>query len=400
MQVVCVLSVCITVGATGVMAAGRQQSSADHQQSVQRELTAIARTFQYGLDTGAASDPAQLQKDVEGLKHLHGLVRVSAYRLEPDGAVRRVASTDPGGIGAVLDPASQDVAALVGGRTLYADERAGAQHLAEVVHAVPGSTIGVGFYQDLGGVDADLATRQQRTALVIAAGAAFAALVLALMLRRIVVGPLVELQAAMQAVRGGALHHRLNWRRRDELGQLADNFDDMAGELLRSHTQLRELALRDDLTGLANRRAAMQRLTAELDHARQRRTRLTAVLIDVDHFKAINDRWGHGAGDEVLHSFGRAADLTLGAGDLAARLGGDEFLLLLRDVDAEGATEVVNHLVALVRSLSPAAVLAGFTVSAGTATFPTDAQDGARLLEQADAALYRAKAGGRARVAV
>ena len=403
-RVTAVVALGVLAGASAAIAADARQVKVEHRAAVGRELTGVARTFGYGLSDVEQARPARLQAQLVALQRLHGLDKVSAYRLEPDGTVRRVASTERAGIGQALPAASGDAVAMRGGGTVYEEERHGGRHLAEVVHAVPapaggGPVIGVGFYKDLAASDTALARRQRRALVTIAAAALIAALALSLLLRRLVVVPLRQMQTAMHAVRNGALHCRLGWRRADELGALARGFDDMAAELQRSHAQLLSHALEDELTGLSNRRAARTRLSAELGLARRDSTQLAVVLLDVDRFKTINDTWGHGVGDEVLRALATASQLSLRPGDLAARLGGDEFLLLLRGADTAAATDVANRLAEVIGCLRAAPDGSAFTVSAGIATYPTDATDDRELLDRADQALYRAKANGRAQTA-
>jgi diguanylate cyclase (GGDEF)-like protein len=152
--------------------------------------------------------------------------------------------------------------------------------------------------------------------------------------------------------------------------------------------RLTGLALADDLTGLANRRAWDGAVDASLIAAERRAEPLCVALIDVDHFKAINDAYGHAHGDAVLVALARSWDDTVRRGDLLARLGGDEFALLLPAADLDEAREVLERL---------AATTAHTPCSIGLAQW--DGYESARrLLERADALLYEAKALGRNRL--
>jgi diguanylate cyclase (GGDEF)-like protein len=167
---------------------------------------------------------------------------------------------------------------------------------------------------------------------------------------------------------------------------------------LRSSRLLAEVehrAARDPLTGLANRRSLDDSLDRELSRARREGASLSLVLLDVDHFKAINDGHGHQVGDEVLAIVARTLAETVRDMDLVARYGGEEFVVLLPGTaldDAMGTAERLRTAVA--RQQAPAPV----TVSAGVATFPDQAPSGAELLVLADRALYEAKRAGRNRV--
>ena len=177
-------------------------------------------------------------------------------------------------------------------------------------------------------------------------------------------------------------------------------------ELEAANEALGRLAATDSLTGLANVRRFREVLEIEWSRCERTRLPLSLLMIDVDEFKAYNDRYGHPRGDDVLARIARAisGDVRRSA-DLAARYGGEEFVLLLPDTDEAGAAAVAGHLLAAVRELaiehgaSRAAPIV--TVSIGRATrVPTLAERAAVLLQAADNALYQAKAGGRDRLAV
>lgn len=163
----------------------------------------------------------------------------------------------------------------------------------------------------------------------------------------------------------------------------------LAAVVHRHGRDLAELAGRDPLTGLANRRAFISALRRAVAPGR----RVAVAMLDVDHLKEVNDRWGHAAGDLALRAVARAAEESLRRGDLAGRLGGDEFALLLPDADAEAATQVAERLRERLRHLQedrPAQV----TVSVGVVD-DAEAVDGEALLARADRHLYGAKSGGR-----
>ena len=165
-------------------------------------------------------------------------------------------------------------------------------------------------------------------------------------------------------------------------------------------TELRDQALRDPLTGLHNRRALVQRFAQALQHQRDTGQPLTLVLIDIDHFKRVNDGFGHAAGDAVLRRLGATLLDGLRTSDAVFRIGGEEFALLLPNADAQQATQRVQ---ALRDSLSaPALPHIGPTVtfSAGIAASRADEETLDALLRRADEALYVAKANGRNRSVV
>jgi diguanylate cyclase (GGDEF)-like protein len=156
-------------------------------------------------------------------------------------------------------------------------------------------------------------------------------------------------------------------------------------------------AASDALTGLPNRRAADETLKRMTAHADRRRSPLAAVLLDLDHFKRVNDIHGHEQGDKVLAVVGQILTSTVRASDFAARYGGEEFLVLLPDTDRDTARDVAEKLrvaIAAADSFESGPLTASF----GVATLPDDAADAEQLIRKADRALYAAKADGRNRV--
>ena len=162
---------------------------------------------------------------------------------------------------------------------------------------------------------------------------------------------------------------------------------------------LAEEAVRDPLTGLHNRRHLDRALGAGLA-ARPRTGELALLVVDVDHFKRVNDRFGHGAGDTVLTAVAGTLAGAVREGDTAARLGGEEFVLVLPGAGREQAlarAERIRRTVAAARHDLDGETV-GVTVSVGVAVCPADGATAAALLEAADRALYTAKATGRDRV--
>ena len=127
-------------------------------------------------------------------------------------------------------------------------------------------------------------------------------------------------------------------------------------------------------------------------------TPLSAIAMDLDRFKALNDRYGHQAGDEALAAVGAALRAGVRASDFAGRWGGEEFVLLLPDTDAAGAAALAEKLREAIASLTVLSVPAGITGSFGVAALPEHARDADGLLRAADRALYVAKQAGRNRV--
>lgn len=166
--------------------------------------------------------------------------------------------------------------------------------------------------------------------------------------------------------------------------------------------RLGDLAATDPLTGLVNRRRFGEVLAVEWDRSRREGRPLSVLMVDIDHFKAVNDTQGHRAGDECLVAVATAIRACCGRpGDLVGRWGGDEFLVLLPDTDEAGARRVAGALLQAVREvqLARGASPLGTTVSVGAATaLPTSPADATMLIDLADEALYAAKSQGRNRV--
>ncbi|MBQ0960114.1 GGDEF domain-containing protein [Ideonella sp. 4Y11] len=165
--------------------------------------------------------------------------------------------------------------------------------------------------------------------------------------------------------------------------------------------RLLELAGTDVLTGLRNRRALLQSLAGEVALARRSQRPLCLAVLDLDHFKSINDQHGHAAGDQVLREFSALMRSELRAYDTCGRLGGEEFVVLMPDTDLAQALASIDRLRATLahRPLAWIDESVELTVSAGVASLAdTSDADGASLLRAADEALYQAKRDGRNRV--
>jgi diguanylate cyclase (GGDEF)-like protein len=156
-------------------------------------------------------------------------------------------------------------------------------------------------------------------------------------------------------------------------------------------------AASDTLTGLPNKRAAEDTLKRLLAQAARNEAPLAAIVFDLDHFKQINDSFGHPKGDEVLASVGSVIRSTLRDQDFAARYGGEEFLVLLQATDRQAGANVAEKLRIAIEGLRVPEV-SGISASFGVAALPEDAEGREELLRRADRALYVAKRSGRNRV--
>jgi two-component system, cell cycle response regulator len=168
-------------------------------------------------------------------------------------------------------------------------------------------------------------------------------------------------------------------------------------ELTQHNDRLEGLVLFDELTGLRNRRAIMHDLEMLLATARRHGRALSAVMVDIDRFKAINDEHGHRAGDDVLREVARRLSARLRDADVAGRIGGDELLVLLPETTADGAATLAQSIRGAVseRPVDTSEGLIAVTVSLGSAAWEGEA--GEALIDRADRALYAAKGAGRDR---
>ena len=192
-----------------------------------------------------------------------------------------------------------------------------------------------------------------------------------------------------------ATHHK------DEFGELYRGFNAMLQEIRVRDEKLSQLATTDTLTGLANRGHALESLQTMLTRAQRLGRPMGVMLLDVDHFKQVNDTYGHPAGDQVLRDIAHILQANVRAYDLAARFGGEEFLVLCEGADLSATVDMAERIRAAVASrvyrLAGGQTLRT-TVSVGVYAGAGSHATAMQLIELADQALYRAKQAGRNRV--
>ena len=162
--------------------------------------------------------------------------------------------------------------------------------------------------------------------------------------------------------------------------------------------ELQQLVRFDELTGLYNRRYLLERLTQEIQRARRYRSPLSLLMLDVDHFKRINDTHGHIVGDTVLAAIAAELQRALRATDIPARYGGEELCIVLPETQLDGAyllAERLRHQIAALTFTNTGGQTFLVTCSIGAAMLPDRAADSRAFLALADGALYQAKAHGR-----
>jgi diguanylate cyclase (GGDEF)-like protein len=329
---------------------------------------------------GVAPDPDQGPVAVRGLaaraavRGARGDLAGYAYAVQPldDPYLRRLSSVvgrrvtvDPAGSSAVTVDASQPLPLLAG--------RPSDREAPTVVVVVVGLATAVG-----------------------------AAAWLAWWLSRLATRPLEDLLGAVDRASAGDLESRSRVSGVDETGRLGSGVNRLIGSLQETQRQ----SVTDALTGLGNLRHLRESLRRESERASRFGRTLGVLALDLDHFKTINDRFGHRAGDDVLVEFAGRIRKVVREVDLAFRQGGEEFVILLPETDVAGSLTAARRIGEAVRDKPFTAAVRRpggpvrlepipITVSIGVAVFPRHALTGAEVLDAADAALYRAKALGR-----
>lgn len=228
------------------------------------------------------------------------------------------------------------------------------------------------------------------------------------LLNYLIVAPIRKLEKSSKAIGRGDLISSIEVHTNDEIGSLAETFNTMSQNLLRSNEQIKYLAYHDELTGLPNRLMFLEYVNQAIARAKRFDQKFAILYLDLDNFKRVNDTMGHKAGDLLLKE---VSDRVLGClresdyaarsdneiSDIAARIGGDEFLLLLHDIEddylpgkiAKRIIDSLSHPI----TISSSEFFVG--VSIGIAVYPNDSQSPDDLIKHADIAMYHAKNHGK-----
>lgn len=215
-----------------------------------------------------------------------------------------------------------------------------------------------------------------------------------------ILSPLKTLINGAIRVANGDLNVKLPIKQRDELGVTISVFNDMVIRLQKTRKQLEKLATVDSLTGLFNRKYLMESLALHVKRFTRHQTPFSILMADLDHFKKVNDRYGHLAGDAVLVKIADVFNDTLRSIDIAGRYGGEEFLIILENTQEQEAWQTAERIRQAVEdsSVTMAGEIIKITISIGIATSSNKIMmNNGQLIGLADKALYEAKQNGRNR---
>jgi diguanylate cyclase (GGDEF)-like protein len=267
----------------------------------------------------------------------------------------------------------------------------------------PVAALGWAMVADIARAEAYARVSRQRNATLLMLGGLMLAVGLAAyVLALTVVRPLERLTEGAKQVGAGDFSVRVPVLDYGEVGYLTRAFNTMVArlregraELAAINAALETLSVTDGLTGLFNHKHLMATLANEVARAQRHKHPLSVLMIDVDHFKQYNDRFGHQMGDTLLAEIAALFRRTTRSIDYAARYGGDEFVLLLHEVAADDAVQLADRVRRAVAASTFGPGGHRVTVSIGVASFPDHGDTAEAIVASADAGLYRAKGGGR-----
>ncbi len=401
-----------SVGALAVFMSAyfSQRLTEIYRDSVQGHLTAIAATWDDGFALSDLDKPLALQRRIDRLERENpDLHKIAVVWRGQDGKARLLqGGHEHDRNGGARNVSTVGAPRLVSGREQLEAREPGYRevsapdgtHYAQQDHPIlrrGALAARLMLHYDLEALDESLGEDKRVTWAVAGLGAVLLALLLNLTFREAVFSPLNQLRRATQRIGGGDAGARLGWSRRDEIGAVARDFDRMAEQLQAAQAHFQSLALRDPLTDLLNHRAFQERMSQELRRAEREGYSVAVVALDVDHFKEINDRWGHAAGDEALRLLAKAIQAELRPSDICGRVGGDEFMLATVRSDVYEADRIVERLRCNLAALEVGPAGQTLTFSAGISEFPRHSLSREELMHLADGAMYWAKSSGRNR---
>lgn len=260
----------------------------------------------------------------------------------------------------------------------------------------------IAFQNDANLVHAELVRAQVRQLVTLISLLALGLAVLfAYTLSQSITAPLQSLEAGVEKLSMGDLSHRIVLETEDEFGHLAEMFNLMALKLERSQKDLSRLATLDELTEVYNRREFNRLLAVEIERSQRNNQIVSLIMLDIDHFKQLNDTFGHQAGDLALYEVAQRLKREVRPGDIVCRYGGEEFAIILpaaTRTDSMAIAERIRAAVVQQPIILPSQQCIEMTASLGVAAFPEHATTKEHLIKKADQALYTAKHSGRNRV--
>ncbi len=220
----------------------------------------------------------------------------------------------------------------------------------------------------------------------------------------LLVRPITRLISITQEVEKGNLKSEFRFpQRADEIGFLASSFAKMLEKLKEGYERIEKISITDSLTGCFNYLYFQQIMDQEIIRANRYHHPVSLIILDIDHFKALNDRWGHLKGNEVLKTVSSVIANTIRQTDILVRYGGDEFVILLPETELAGAVKEAERVRKEVEkrcTFTWESITVELTISVGVAGFSKSPMDKAVLLDKADRALLRSKGQGKNRVEV
>ncbi len=243
----------------------------------------------------------------------------------------------------------------------------------------------------------------QMYAVVILLAGFIASIATAFFLSELILKPINKIKEGALRLSSGDMGYRIDCYRNDELGELGNMFNHMADMLEEDQKVLQQQAVHDELTGLFNRREFYRRMEEEIKRSGRYLRSLSIMMLDLDHFKKINDTYGHTAGDQVLREVAHRLTSIVRPIDTVIRYGGEEFTVMLPETAVDDAKAMAER----IRSfMETNAIMIGdnepvtLTISIGVAEFNADTMTISDFVSSADNALYTAKNSGRNRVCV
>jgi len=343
------------------------------------------------------------------------VLKVSLYTIEDSGKVIRIASSSRDQIGQEVEP--HDGEPIKTGKTIWQEKLKHEKgHVVEIlapIHTNKKPLASLGVYMDLKPKDMAIRFFILRTITYAAVGLLSVALLLYLAVRKELFRPLRHLIEGTREITKGNLSKRINLERKDELGELSREFDNMAESLQAREEENRRLleavkekwveaeiqSQTDFLTNLDNHRTLQGKLDSEINRSLRADIPVSLIFCDLDEFKAFNDTNGHLLGDKALFEVASIIKSSIREYDHAARYGGEEFAVILPGAGSDEAKDVAERIRRNVQAHQFTTKFGAgqMTISLGIATLPVDAKDKKNLIAAADTAMYHSKESGRNR---